>query len=87
MKPKAFNDLPDEMRAKYDFDFSAAEQSQKSIDIQVDKKLWNGYVDKFSYYKKCFKIVSQLNRNQFKQILGASGLELEKEVIEYAHRR
>lgn len=80
-------DISDQLMYLNKRDFSATEQSQKSIDVAVDKKLWNGYSDKFSYYKKCFDIVSGINRNQFKQILGASGLELEKEVIEYAHRR
>ena len=51
------------------------------------QNLWNGYANKFEFYKKCFALVQKMDRNQFKEILGSQGLDLEKEVIDYANRR
>lgn len=39
MKPKAFNDLPDEMRAKYDFDFSAAEHGKYAARLKLKDQI------------------------------------------------
>lgn len=80
-------DMSDQLMYLNKRDFSATEQSQKSLAVGVDKKLWNGYSDKAEFYKKCFSLVQNISRVQFKEILGAQGLSLEKEVIEYANYR
>ena len=80
-------DMSDQLMYLNKHDFDGVEQSQLVIQPEVDKKLWNGYEDKFEFYKKCFNIVQSLNRQQFKEIIGQQGLELEKEVVEYANRR
>lgn len=80
-------DLSDQLQYLNKREFEPAETEQKCLTLEVDKALWNGYSDKFEFYKKCFAIVSKLDRNQFKEILGTQGLELEKEVIDYANRR
>ncbi len=80
-------DLSDQLFYLNKREFDQDEVEQKKLSMQVDKKLWNGYADKVEFYKKCFAIVQKMDRNQFKEILGTQGLELEKEVIEYAHRR
>ncbi len=80
-------DISDQLMYLNKREFSFTEQTQKSIEPNVDKVLWNGYDDKFQYYQKCFAIIQKIDRNQFKEILGQQGLELEKEVIEYGHRR
>lgn len=80
-------DLSDQLLYLNKREFNAAEQSQKSLSSQVDIKLWNGYDDKIEFYKKCFTIIKKLNRTQFKEILGLPGLDLENEVVEYAHHR
>ncbi len=80
-------DLSDQLMYLNKRDFSTQEQTQKALSSQVDKKLWNGYTDKTEFYKKCFSLVKDIKRIQFKEILGQQGLELENEVIDYAHRR
>lgn len=80
-------DISDQLMYLNKREFTSAEQAQKSLSDSVDRSLWNGYTEKLSYYQKCFAIVKELDRNQFKEILGPQGLELEKEVIEYGHRR
>lgn len=80
-------DLSDQLLYLNKREFEPEETEQNCLSFAVDKKLWNGYSDKTEFYKKCFAIVQKTTRNQFKEILGTQGLELEKEVIEYAHRR
>lgn len=80
-------DLSDQLLYLNKRDFEQDETAQKTIASEVDKKLWNGYEDKEDFYLKCFALVKKIDRNQFKEILGPQGLSLEKEVIEYAHRR
>lgn len=80
-------DLSDQLLYLNKRDFEADEVAQKSILASEMRKLWNGYDDSVEFYKKCFAIVQKIDRNQFKEILGRQGLELEKEVLEYAHRR
>jgi hypothetical protein len=80
-------DLSDQLLYLNKHDFEAEEAVQSALAVDIDKKLWNGYDDKIEFYQKCFAIVQKLDRNQFKEILGSQGLELEKEVIDYAHRR
>lgn len=80
-------DLSDQLLYLNKRDFEADELSQKAIAPKEMKMLWNAYPDATEFYKKCFAIVKKLDRNQFKEILGRQGLELEKEVLEYADRR
>lgn len=80
-------DLSEQLVYLNKHDFDSDEIAQNVISPDVDKKLWNGYTDKFEFYQKCFAIIQKIDRNQFKEILGSQGLELEKEVIDYAHRR
>lgn len=80
-------DLSDQLQYLNKREFDSDEIVMNCLSPEVDKKLWNGYDDKLEFYKKCYDIVSKLNRKQFKEILGSQGLELEKEVIEYANRR
>ncbi len=80
-------DLSDQLVYLNKHDFESEEAVQKTLATDVDKKIWNGYDDKFEFYKKCFAITQKIDRNQFKEILGSQGLELEKEVVDYAHRR
>lgn len=80
-------DLSDQLMYLNKYDFNAQERTQKSLNPDVDKKIWNGYQDKFEFYKKCFALVQKIDRNQFKEIIGEQGLALEKEVVEYANRR
>lgn len=80
-------DLSNQLEYLNKRDFEADEVSQKIIAPTQMKQLWNGYTDSIEFYKKCFAIVKKIDRNQFKEILGQQGLALEKEVLEYAHRR
>ncbi|AGH95563.1 hypothetical protein [Pseudobdellovibrio exovorus] len=80
-------DISDQLEFLNKREFEAEETEQKQISPAIDKSLWIGYDDKISFYKKCFAIVKNLDRNQFKEILGPQGLSLEKEVVEYANRR
>jgi hypothetical protein len=80
-------DLSDQLLYLNKRDFEVDEVAQKTILAGEMKKLWNGYTDPVGFYKKCFAIVQKIDRNQFKEILGPQGLGLEKEVLEYAHRR
>jgi len=80
-------DLSDQLLYLNKRDFEVDEVAQKTILAGEMKKLWNGYADPVAFYKKCFAIVQKIDRNQFKEILGPQGLGLEKEVLEYAHRR
>ena len=80
-------DLSDQLQYLNKREFEPNEIEMKDLSVEADKKIWNGYTDKIEFYKKCFKIVSQIDRKQFKEILGNQGLELEKEVVEYANRR
>lgn len=80
-------DISDQLEFLNKREFEAEETEQRQISSTLDKSLWNGYEDKVSFYKKCFAIVKNLDRNQFKEILGPQGLSLEKEVVEYANRR
>lgn len=80
-------DLSDQLLFLNKREFEPEETEQKCLAMEVDKALWNGYTDKFEFYKKCFAIVSKIDRSQFKEILGSQGLELEKEVMDYANRR
>ncbi|MBC7419295.1 MAG: hypothetical protein H7328_01085 [Bdellovibrio sp.] len=80
-------DLSDQLAYLNKHDFESAEAVQSKLATDVDKKIWNGYEDKFAFYKKCFAIIQKIDRSQFKEIIGSQGLELEKEVIDYANRR
>lgn len=80
-------DLSDQLFYLNKRDFEAEEVCQKTISSALIKKLWNGYSDPVEFYKKCFAITQKLDRNQFKEIIGDQGLGLEKEVLDYAHRR
>ncbi len=80
-------DISDQLMYLNKRDFTSQEQSQKVLATEVDFELWNGYQDKVQFYQKCFSIVKNLDRVQFRTILGTQGLELEKEVIDYGHRR
>lgn len=80
-------ELSDQLEYLNKREFDSEETLQKSLSIEVDKKLWNGYSDKIEFYNKCFSIVEKIDRKQFKEILGSQGLGLEKEVIEYAECR
>ncbi|OFZ31949.1 MAG: hypothetical protein A2622_11970 [Bdellovibrionales bacterium RIFCSPHIGHO2_01_FULL_40_29] len=80
-------DLSDQLMYLNKRDFSLSEQTQHQLDEVTDRKLWNGYDSKIEFYQKCFAIVQKLDRNQFKEILGEQGLELESEVVDYGHRR
>lgn len=80
-------DMSDQLMYLNKREFSPVEQSQKALSVTVDKKIWNGYDDKTDFYKKCFSLIKNISRSQFKEILGAQGLGLEKEVIEYANYR
>jgi hypothetical protein len=80
-------DLSDQLFYLNKREFESNEVEQKNLDEKIDKKLWNGYKDKVDFYKKCFELVKSINRDQFKEILGRQGQELEKEVIDYANRR
>lgn len=80
-------DLSDQLMYLNKFEFEANEVSQTTIDNTNYKLLWNAYADKPEFYKKCFSLVENLNRSEFKVILGQQGLNLEKEVIEYANKR
>ena len=80
-------DLSDQLAYLNKHDFESGEAEQKQLSADVDKQIWNGYTDKFDFYQKCFAIVKKIDRNQFKEIIGSQGLDLEKEVIDYAHRR
>ncbi len=80
-------DLSDQLFYLNKHDFETHETSQKYLTTEVMKPLWNGYTDYVEFYKKCFAITKKIDRNQFKEILGQQGLQLEQEVIEYAHRR
>ena len=69
-------------------EFSSNEIEQKQILPDVDRQIWNNYdEDKINFYKKCFLTIQKLDRLKFKEIIGSQGLELEKEVLDYAHRR
>ncbi|MBC7742135.1 MAG: hypothetical protein H7061_08055 [Bdellovibrionaceae bacterium] len=80
-------DLSDQLLYLNKLDFESSEAVQKTLAVEVDKKLWNGYENKIEFYQKCFAIIQKLDRNQFKEIIGSQGIELEKEVIDYAKRR
>lgn len=80
-------DLSDQLLFLNKREFEPEETEQKCLALETDKRLWNGYVNKIDFYKKCYAIVRKIDRSQFKEILGRQGLELEKEVIEYANRR
>lgn len=79
--------LSDQLQYLNKREFEPHETEQKALHPGVDKALWNGYSEKFEFYKKCFALVQKIDRNQFKEILGPQGLDLEKEVIDYANRR
>lgn len=80
-------DLSDQLFYLNKREFDQAEISQVSLSKEEDKKIWNAYDDRISFYKKCFAIVQKLDRKQFKEILGEQGLSLEEEVLDYANRR
>lgn len=80
-------DLSDQLLYLNKREFDEIETEQKALDTETDKTLWNGYSDKNEFYRKCFAIVQKLDRSQFKEILGQQGLELEREVVEYANYR
>lgn len=80
-------DLSNQLQYLNKREFESEEVEQKCLTVDVDKTLWNGYTDKPDFYKKCFAIVQKIDRSQFKEILGRQGLDLEKEVIDYANRR
>ncbi|MBY0553473.1 hypothetical protein K2P97_03020 [bacterium] len=80
-------DLSDQLIYLNKREFEQEETEQKCLTPDVDKSLWNGYDDKIEFYKKCFALVQKIDRTQFKEIMGHQGIELEKEVIEYAKRR
>lgn len=92
-------DLSDQLKYLNKREFEPEEIKQNTLSVEVDKMLWhqlaeNGTDDtvdmgiaKIRFYKKCFAIVQKIDRSQFKEILGNQGLDLEKEVIDYAKQR
>lgn len=80
-------DLSDQLQYLNKREFEPEEVEKKSLSVEIDKKLWNGYSNKKEFYIKCYEIVNKINREQFKEVIGSQGLILEKEVIDYANRR
>lgn len=68
-------------------EFEANEESKTKLEPEEYKKIWIGYNESISFYKKCYEHVKSISRKQMKEILGQQGLELENEVIDYGGRR
>lgn len=80
-------DISDQLLYLNKRDFESNECEQRVIDKSTYQKLWNLHESEVEFYKKCFAIIKKLDRNQFKEIIGKQGLELEEEVIDYGNRR
>lgn len=80
-------DLSDQLEYLNKREFDADEVNQRNLSESVDSSLWNAYHDKVGFYKKCFSIVENIDRKKFREIIGNQGLDLEKEVLDYANRR
>ncbi|WP_413293895.1 hypothetical protein ACLSU7_02175 [Bdellovibrio sp. HCB185ZH] len=64
-------------------DGTAAEKKSWSMPEAKFKELWNGYHDDIEgFYKKCFEIVSNLDKKAFHEMLGEQGQSLEETLFE-----
>lgn len=64
--------------------FDATEEELKTnyLDKKKAIELWNGYFDDPSgFYIKSHEIICNLNKRQFKEVMGEQGLMLEKDLI------
>lgn len=63
-------------------EWSTKQKSQKSLSKEDYKKFWNGYDSEVDFYLKCFELVQNQDRNYFLDMLGTTGQQLEKMVIQ-----
>lgn len=60
-----------------------AELKAKNLSEAKAKKIWNGYFDDpVGFYKKCFRIVSEMSPSQVREALGELGEQIEENVLE-----
>lgn len=62
-------------------EFNLREKTQKTLSVNRQKKIWNGYTDPVHFYKMCYEMVSQLKKSQLSEILGEKGGELYEKVM------
>lgn len=64
------------------FEATPAELQLKTLPEVRLRKIWNGYFeDQEGFFIKCFHIVSQMTKKQFKEAMGEQGKMLEKDLL------
>lgn len=61
--------------------WTEAEKTQRTIDKNHYKKIWNGYTSEIEFYIKCYELVQNMDQKYFIDLAGSLGAKLEKEVL------
>lgn len=51
------------------------------LELKMDKKIWNHYEDKESFYVKCYELVEKMCRKDTNELLGEMGKKLEQDFL------
>jgi hypothetical protein len=64
------------------YEGTAAEKKSWVLPEAKAKELWNGYYDdQVGFYKKSYKIISELDKKAFHEMIGEQGQDLEEELF------
>ncbi|MNL31998.1 hypothetical protein D3C87_1538200 [compost metagenome] len=64
------------------YDGTAAEKKSWVLPEAKAKDLWNGYYDdQVGFYKKSYKIISELDKRAFHEMIGEQGQDLEEQLF------
>lgn len=64
------------------FEANSSERVQKELPEKLARKIWNGYFDdQLGFYKKCYEIVANMTKTQFKEAMGEQGQVIEKDLM------
>jgi hypothetical protein len=74
--PRQISDLLEHLNR---FEATKTEMKSSRLPEKKAKALWNGYYDdQEGFFKKCFQIVSKLDRKNFRELIGEPGQQLEE---------
>lgn len=71
--------ISDQLEYLNRFEGTASEMKSSRMPLKKARQLWNGYFeDPETFYKKCFQIVSNLDKKAYRELIGEPGQRLEE---------
>ncbi len=69
-------DISDQLNFLNRTEWTSEETTQEMLSVTEMKPFWNGYTDYEEFYAKCFNLVQNISKKEFKEIMGEQGLRL-----------